>query len=188
MRNRTKSAGGRRWVLVGAVLVVAAALAGCTTGDDTPVPTAGPTDPTAGLVSVGDGEAVVEFTAPGLLSYAGDVRVAVQPLTVEGRTMELRVTLTPLGGDDEGDDGRISIYDMVDGSPVLSDIERLTQYKVIGLPNDTMETDPVAAKTVVDEPVLYQAWFPAPGEDVEVLDLVLHPSWPTVTDVPVTRR
>ncbi|SFK27959.1 hypothetical protein SAMN05216467_2651 [Cellulomonas sp. KH9] len=173
-------------MLVGAALVAAVALAGCT-GDDAPAPTAGPTGSTAGLVSVGDGEAVVEFTAPGTYSYGGDVRVAVQPLTVEGRTMELRVTLTPLGGDDEADDDRISVFAMLDGSPVLSDIERLTQYKVIGIPNDTMETDPVAAQTVVDQPVLYQAWFPAPDEDVDVLDLVLHPSWPTVTDLPVTR-
>lgn len=166
-----------------------AVLAGCTGGDAEPPAAGASGSPTsgAGVVRVGDRDAIVELTARGVNGYDGDVHVAVQSLTVEGRTMELRVALTPLGGDEEEDDGRVSAFRIFDCWPVLSDVERLTQYHVLGGPNERMRSDPTGVKTLVGEPMLFQAWFPAPHEDVEVLDLVLDPAWPSFTDIPVTR-
>ncbi|MCC2315211.1 hypothetical protein [Cellulomonas xiejunii] len=174
----------RRWrkVVAGAVAVVGV-LAGCT-GGETPTPDVVST-PASGaqVLTAGDGSGIVEFTARGTNGYTGDVRVAVQSLTVEGATMELRVALTPLDGDPE--DG-VSIYRMVDTMPVLSDVEHLKQYRTLGLPSSAWETDTVASETAVGEPVLYQVWFAAPEDDVATLDLVISPEWPTVLDVPVT--
>lgn len=175
----------RRWRTVAAVVVVvvAVALAGCTGGDD-PAPTPAATGGgSAQLLTAADGTTVVEFTAPGTGGYSGDVRVEVQSLTVDGLVMELRVALTPLGGDEKDDEGKISIYDMVDAYPVLSDVEHLKQYSLL----KGWETDVVFAKTVVGEPILYQMWFAAPQDDVATLDLVISPEWPTVLDVPVSR-
>ena len=166
-----------------------AVLAGCTGGDAEDPAASASSSPASGVgvVSVGDGDAIVELTARGANGYDGSVQIEVQSLTVEGRTMELRVALTPLGGDEEEDDGTISAFSVFDGMPVLSDVERLTQYHVVGGANERMRSDMTGVKTLVGEPMLFQAWFPAPHEDVEVLDLVLDPAWPSFTDVPVTR-
>lgn len=161
---------------------------GCTGGEESE-PDAS-TTPTGGsgaqLLTAGDGSGIIEFTAHGTNGYGGQVRVAVQSLTVEGLTMELRIALTPLGGDPEEDEGDISIYRMVDPFPVLSDVEHLTQYKMLGLPSSRWETDNLGTTTVVDEPLLYQVWFAAPKDEVATLDLVISPEWPTILDVPVT--
>ena len=180
MRGRTRVLG----TVVG-VLTLVAGVTGCTSGDEEP--DGGATAAAGGdaqVLTAGDGGGVVEFTAPGVNGYDGDVRVAVQSLTVDGDVMELRVALTPL---DDGEDGDgVTVYDMAEPSPVLSDVEHLTQYTLLGRPNDTWQSD-VFATAATDRPVLYQGWFAAPHDDVEALDLVLTEDWPTVLDVPVTR-
>lgn len=174
----------RRWraVLVG--LVVVGGLTGCFGGEEEPQATEPPTGATSGprVQVVEGGEGLVEFTTRAQNGYDGDVRVVVESLTVEGETMELRLRLTPLGDDT---DEQVTIYDMVEVRPVLSDLEHLTKYRVLGIPNNDWETD-VFARTPVGEPILYQAWFAAPREKVESLDLSIHASWPSVLDVPVT--
>lgn len=137
--------------------------------------------------SPGPTDAVVEFTVPSGDRYRGEVRVAVHPLVVDGRTMELRVELTPLGGDDQRDAEEISLEQLVDYAPVLSDVRTLTSHQVLGYPKDMRRTDVDETTTVVGEPVVYQAWYAAPDADMETLDLVIHPSWPQVTRVPVVR-
>lgn len=175
----------RRWRTVAVGLVVVGGLTGCFGGAAEPGATASATAATSGprVQVVEDGEGVAEFVAPGLNDYDGDVRVVVDSLTVAGETMELRLRLTPLEGDPEQ---QVSIYDMFDTWPELSDLEHLTKYKVLGRPNNDWQTNKVGTKAHVGEPVLYQAWFPAPREKVESLDLSIHPSWPSVLDVPVT--
>ncbi|MCC2334806.1 hypothetical protein [Cellulomonas wangsupingiae] len=133
------------------------------------------------------GDPVVEFTAPHARSYDGEVRVAVHPLHVDGRSMELRLTLTPLGGDDTRDHRPIRVDELVDRTPVLSDVRTLTTYDVLGAASGPRHTAMLGAETVVGEPVVYQAWFAAPDDQVQTLDLVVDPSWGSVLRVPVVR-
>lgn len=173
----------RRWRTVVVGLVVVGGLTGCFGGEEEPDATASAAATSGPRVQVvEDGEGVVEFTTRAQHSYGGDVRVVVESLTVEGDTMELRLLLTPLGDDS---DELVSILDMVEMNPILSDLEHLTRYRVLGRPNNDWETD-VFAETRVGEPILYQAWFTAPREKVESLDLSINASWPSVLDVPVT--
>lgn len=140
----------------------------------------------AGAASAAD--AVVEFTAPGVERYRGDVRVAVHPLVVDGDVAELRLELTPQGGDAQHDDAEITIEDLLDHPPLLRDVGTLTWYEVLGGGwKDPRRTDVREVSTTVGEAVLYQAWFAAPPDDVTSLDLVVHPSWPSVAGLPVVR-
>lgn len=164
-----------------ALTLTAALLAGCTGGgaDDRP----DPADPsTAEVVTAGDGGGLVEVTVPGAHLYRGDVRIAVQSLTVDGPLMELRLAYTPLGGPGIDPDELVSMYDMRDHAPLVNDVTTLRQYKVFG----DWETDVVLAETVEGRPLLYQAWYPAPEQRVEVLDVVVGDEGPTFRDVPVT--
>lgn len=165
MRRRTA------WWASGAALVMI--LAGCT-------------DDASSGAPAGASDAVVEFTAARGDRYEGKVRVAVHPLVVDGSTMELRLELTPVGGDPERDGEPISVEALIDRAPVLSDVRELTSYEVLGYPKEARHTD-LDTTTTVGEAVLYQAWFAAPADDVRTLDLVVHPSWGSVTRVPVVR-
>ncbi|WP_207800605.1 MULTISPECIES: hypothetical protein [Cellulomonas] len=160
----------RRSVVQGAGLGALLLLVGCTGGTPADV-----------------GAPVVEFTAPHSHGYDGEVRVAVHPLHVDGDAMELRLTLTPLGGDEARDHGPIRVDQLVDRTPVLSDVRTLTTYEVLGASSGPRHTAVLQAETVVGEPVVYQAWFAAPGDQVQTLDLVVDPSWGSVARVPVVR-
>ncbi len=114
------------------------------------------------------------------------VRVEVEPLVVQGKTMELRVWFTP-DSLDEGESA--NIYELTgsgDLQPALNDLEHLTQYFVLSETGQKWATDTVSAKAAGGEPVLFQAWFAAPTEQVEALDLSLVASWAPFENVPVT--
>lgn len=142
----------------------------------------------AGGAPAGGTDAVIDFTAPGVERYRGDVRVAVHPLVVDGDVAELRVELTPLGGDEKRDEGEVTIEDLLDHPPLLRDVGTLTWYEVLGGGwKEPRRTDVREVSTTVGETVLYQAWFAAPPDDATSLDLVVHPSWPSVAGLPVVR-
>lgn len=166
-----------------ALALTAVLLAGCTGGDADDRP-----DPSAAsgveLVTAGDGGGVVEATVPGAHLYRGEVRIAVQSLTVDGPLMELRLAYTPLGGPGLDPEEPVSMYDMRDLAPLVNDVTTLRQYEVFG----DWETDVVHAETVEGRPLLYRAWYPAPEQRVEVLDVVVGDAGPTFRDVPVTYR
>lgn len=172
----------RRAPGLAALALAAALLGGCTGGDDdraTPSVTSG-----AELVTAGDGGGVVEATVPRAPRYAGEVRIAVQSLTVDRGVMELRLAYTPLGGPGTDPEERVSLYDMREYAPVVNDVTTLRQYEALA----DWETDVVFAETVEGRPLLYQVWYPAPEERVEVLDVVVGDTGPTFRDVPVTYR
>ena len=164
------------------------ALTGCTGGDETPEPSG--TDSTAsadrgGPVQQGGTVFAGTFPAPG--DPDTSVRVEVEPLVVTGKTMELRVWFTP--DDDTLGDETVNLYEMTgngDLHPALNDLEHLTQYFVLSSTGLDWETDVVGAKTTNGEPLLYQAWFAAPNEQVDSLDLSLVASWAPFENVPVT--
>lgn len=175
-------------VVVTVLVVGVLGLAGCTGGGD-PKPSGSGSAAAAG----GSGGAVQQagtvvegtFPVPGDTDHT--VRVEVEPLVVQDKTMELRVWFTP---DEElADGGSVNIYGMTgegDLLPALNDLEHLTQYFVLSETGQQWETDVVRAEAAGGEPVLYQAWFAAPTERVESLDLSLVASWAPFEDVPVT--
>jgi hypothetical protein len=177
----------RSSVLVSITLAGALGLAGCTGGDDPE-----PSGTSSAAVDAADGAVrqagtVFEatFAVPG--DPDNEVRVEVEPLVVRGKTIELRVWFTP---DDEmlADGESPNVYAMTgqgDLFPALNDLEHLTQYFVLSETGLDWETDTVRAESN-GEPVLYQAWFAAPTERVESLDLSLVASWAPFEDVPVT--
>ena len=163
-------------------------LAGCTGGDD-PEPSGTGTaaaEAPGGTVRQAGTVYDATFGVPG--NTDASVRVEVEPLVVQGKTMELRVWFTP-DVESLADGETVNIYELTgegDLRPALNDLEHLTQYFVLSETGQDWETDNVSAKTVNGEPVLYQAWFAAPVEEVESLDLSLVASWAPFEDVPVT--
>ncbi|KQR17325.1 hypothetical protein [Cellulomonas sp. Leaf334] len=178
----------RSSVVVTMVVAGVLGLAGCTGGDD-PEPSgtgSAAADAPGGTVQQAGTVFDATFPVPGDPDAA--VRVEVEPLVVQGKTMELRVWFTP--DDDSLADGEtVNIYGMTgDGDlrPALNDLEHLTQYFVLSETGQYWETDNVSAKAADGERVLYQAWFAAPTEQVEALDLSLVASWAPFENVPVT--
>lgn len=182
----------RSTVLVTMVLAGVLGLAGCTGRDapeasatgtaaaDDAAPDSGGSVQPAGTVFAGT------FAMPRNPDAA--VGVEVEPLVVQGKAMELRVWFTP--DDDSLEPGdTVNIYAMTgDGDlrPTLNDVEHLTQYFVLSETGQDWETDVVGARTTDGERVLYQAWFAAPTDRVEALDVALVASWAPFENVPVT--
>lgn len=179
----------RKSVVVTVVLAGVLGLAGCT-GDNDPEPSgtgsAAAAQGPSGTVQQAGTVFEATFSTPG--NTDASVRVEVEALVVRGKTMELRVWFTP--DDDSLADGDVaSIYDMTgegDLRPALNDLEHLTQYFVLSETGQDWETDNASAKAANGEPVLYQAWFAAPTDRVEALDLSLVASWAPFENVPVT--
>ena len=179
----------RTSVLVAVVLAGALGLAGCTGGDD-PQPSgttsAAAADAPGGMVQQAGTVFEGTFSVPG--DPDSEVRVEVEPLVVTGKTMELRVWFTP-DIESLADGDTANLYDLTgDGDlrPALNDLENLTQYFVLSETGMEWETDVVSADAANGERVLYQAWFAAPAQRVESLDLSLVASWAPFEDVPVT--
>lgn len=178
----------RSSVVVTVMVVGVLGLAGCTGGDD-PEPSgtgSAAADAPGGTVQQAGTVFDATFPVPGNTDAA--VRVEVEPLVVQGKTMELRVWFSP--DDDSLADGETeNIYGMTgegDLHPALNDLEHLTQYFVLSETGQHWATDTVSAEAGAGEPVLYQAWFAAPTEQVESLDLSLVASWAPFENVPVT--
>lgn len=182
-----------------AAVVLVAALAGCTAGQepDDGAPTAeadadgadGDARRDGGPVVIGahEYEPIVEATFEVPRGEGNEVTVGLVSLVASGQTTELRLVMTP-SFPDADDDERISVYDMFGKQvmPRLWDVQNLREYQQVADTGRDFETDVVRADVRNGEPVLYQAWFPFPEARPEALDVVLHPAWPVVEDVPVT--
>ncbi|WP_421742413.1 hypothetical protein [Cellulomonas sp.] len=179
----------RASVAVAVVLVGVLGLAGCTGGDDPEPSGTGSAVATAGPGGTAQQAGTVfEATFPVPGGSDSQVRVEVEPLVVQGRTMELRVWFTP-DDDSLADGDTVNVYGLTgegDLLPSLNDLEHLTQYFVLSETGQQWATDTVRAEAANGEPVLYQAWFAAPTEQVEALDLSLVASWAPFENVPVT--
>ena len=175
----------RRTAVVGATLL---ALTACTAdASDDPAPAA---SASGGPVVVGaeEYEPILEVTLPVPGSEDGDeTTVGLVSLVASGPTTELRLVLTPsFPSLEEGED--VSIFDMFGShnNPQLWDIEGVRTYDIVRDGPSSFETDVVHAATGNGEPLLYQAFFPTLEGRPETVDLVLHPAWPVIQDVPVT--
>jgi hypothetical protein len=199
----------RRIVALVTGVAVAGLLAGCTGGDDkggtgesaSSAATSrassgaeaadGGTDGSASgaAVTVGghDYTPVVQATVTVPNKPENTVDVGVVSLVAKGRSVELRVVMTPhlTGG---AADGAVNVFEMFGNSvhPQLVDVDALTSYELLATAGKQLETDVVDARTQDGEPLLYQAWFPRPQGDPAAVDVWLHGSWPVFEDVPVT--
>lgn len=158
---------------------------GAAPGDD-----AGSGDEPAGTAGVDfpDPEDVVAdatFTVPG--TESDEVRFGIESVVVSGRTMELRLVMTP-----EFDDGgnAASVYDAL-GENVnitLIDRENLKEYRVLEADGGGrwFRTDPVYTEALPGQSVGYQVFFAAPEDEISTIDVRLTESWPVFEDVPLT--
>src|SRR5690606_22262671 len=105
-----------------ALVLAAALLTGCTDGDGAQDDAVGSAAFDGAVVTVGDGDGIVEPTVTGSHLYPGDTRVAVQALVVDGPVMELRVAFTPLGGNGADPDELVSLYDLQEYEPLVNDV------------------------------------------------------------------
>lgn len=198
LRGMTRSSRARRAKLACVGLTVALA-AGCT--GDQPADDAAPTTTEATSTDAAGGPVVVageemvpiaETTVPVPRDGEDEVTLGLVSLTAEGATTEMRLLMTPHFVPDEGEEASdlddISIYDMFGGTTIsqLVDVGSVTTYDIVGRADGDLETDVVYGQTTNEQPILYQAWFPRPEGDPDTLDVWLHPSWPTIEDVPVT--
>lgn len=156
---------------------------GAAPGDDAGDQPAG----TAG-VDFPDPEDVVAdatFTVPG--TESDEVRFGIESIVVSGRTMELRLVMTP-EFDDGG--GAASVYDAL-GENVnitLIDRENLKEYRVLEADGGGrwFRTDPVYTEALPGQSVGYQVFFAAPEDEISTIDVRLTESWPVFKDVPLT--
>ncbi|WP_448630460.1 hypothetical protein [Cellulomonas soli] len=177
------------------VLLVALTLGGCTSGSDaTDATSVAPTDAAVvadpGItVDQVDPDAVLAEATFDVVDQPGDkVTIGVESLVVEGKTMELRLIVTPLFTSVDADE-TVSIYDTASGtnwSPTLTDRENLKQYFILSETGLRWQTDVVYSAAVSGASVRYQAWFAAPQDDVDTLDVMITDAWPQFEDVPVT--
>lgn len=125
------------------------------------------------------------FTVPG--TESDKVRFGIESIVVSGRTMELRLVMTP-----EFDDGgrAASVYDALDRDTqiTLIDRENLKEYRVLEADGGGRwyESDVVKTKALPGQSVGYQAFYAAPEDDITTVDVKLASSWPVFEDVPLT--
>lgn len=132
-------------------------------------------------------DVIVSESFPLTSNPDNSTTVGVQSLTVEGKTMILRLVVTPEFAS-ESKSEEIRLYDAFDGEyhPVLVDRENLKVYSVIR-EGGTQFAAPYSRETVNGTPT--QAWFAfaAPEDEIDTIDLRVHPDWPEFLDIPITR-
>lgn len=135
-----------------------------------------------------DAEDVIVSQSFPLVSNPDDTTtIGVQSLTVEGKTMVLRLVVTPefksVSNSEE-----IRLYDAFDDEyrPKLIDRENLKEYSVISDGGRDFAA-PYTRETPNGTPTLAWFAFAAPEDDIETIDLLVHPDWPEILDVPITR-
>jgi len=188
------------------LLAAAALLVGCSDGGDeaasAPEPAAaaasgsaggegGSRDSSgAGVDSVDVGEVLVEQVYEHPDNPEDEVTLGVVSLTVEGEVMVLRLAMTPRLAS-ASDSSSISQFKALGEElfrPTLVDAENLKEYSVIkqngGSPWQTKDLE---LKTVNGGTMLAWAYFAAPEDDIDTIDLRLSDNVPAFTDIPITR-
>ncbi|WP_417233311.1 hypothetical protein [Arthrobacter sp.] len=194
------------------VVLAAALLTGCSSGGSSgdqqgteaatgaPSGSAGTASSSAGAASGADSGVGVEsadtskvlaqqeYTLPGTKD---SVKLGVQSLVVEGKTMVLKLVVTPEFSS-VGDNEPVSIYDATGGgsayiAPKLVDRENLKEYSLIHDGATSWSTEIVTTDTTNHQPVIWWGVYAAPEDDVKTMDLRTMPGVPEFTNVPIQR-
>lgn len=181
--------------VVGAA-VVALLLTGCSgSGDDAPegsVPAAEKGGESgAGVESFDAGKAIVKQTVTLPKSPEDKVTFGVLSLTVKGKVMELRLAVTPDFASTSKSD-TVRLFDsMSDTSfaPTLVDLDNLKEYSVIVATGSGPRWLSNDVETISQNgtPMLAYAYFAAPEDDIDDIDVRVTDFWPAFTNVPITR-
>lgn len=125
------------------------------------------------------------FTVPG--TDRQKVRIGIQSIAVHGDVMELRLLFTP-----EENVDSLRVMDVMKNSFSTVDIrlidrENLKEYTVLesdGTGGDYKTSDQATAQ--LGETIGYQAFYAAPQDDIEKVDVILDEDLPPFEDVPLT--
>lgn len=134
-----------------------------------------------------DEDLVAEDVFPTLRSADQTVRVGIEDIIVTDDTMELRMVYTP---EENLEDVRfVDVTTNMYSSPevALIDRENLKKYSVleeIDGPKRYQSSDSSEARA--GETVGFQVFYPAPEDDIDVIDVDLGSSLPIFEDVPLT--
>jgi len=191
----------RRLVLL---TLAAALLTSCTDDTDAPAtppaqasapavgkdPSGGPSDSGAGVEEFDPEAAIVSQTVAVPQSPEDQVEVSVLSLEVQGEVMKLRLAVTPRFTSVSDNDSINLFQALAETSyrPTLVDMDNLKQYAVLK-DDDLLLLGSASVDTEArnGSPMLAYAYFAAPEDDIEVVDLRLTDFWPTFTDIPITR-
>ncbi len=144
----------------------------------------------AGVESFDAGKALVEQTVPVPERPGDEVTLGVLSLEVKDRVMLLRLAVTPMFASRSDDDviSQFSSTDQTTFRPRLVDVENLKEYSVIkGDDGRDWASSDLNNKARNGTPMLAYAYFAAPEDDIEEIDVRVTDFWPTFTDVPITR-
>lgn len=132
-------------------------------------------------------DVLVSGTFPLASNPDDTTTIGVQSLTVEGKTMVLRLVVTPDFAS-VSDSDVVRLYDAFDDEyrPRLIDRENLKEYAVIKA-SGTDFAAPYTRETPNGTPTLAWFAFAAPEDDIETIDLLVQPDWPELLDIPITR-
>ena len=133
-------------------------------------------------------EVVVEQTVALPESPDDEVTLGVHPLVVEGDVMVLRVTMTPRFAS-VSDREVINLFEVMGEAlfrPQLIDGENLKEYSVIGGPVP-WNSGELELETVNGSPMVAWAYYAAPVDDLEAIDVRISDGWPAFTDVPISQ-
>lgn len=132
-------------------------------------------------------ELVAEDVFPTLKSEDQKVRVGIESIVVNDDTMELRMVFSPEENVDELRfvDITKNMYSEVDVN--LFDRDNLKRYSVLEeIDGAKRYQSPSDTKARAGETVGFQIFYPAPEDDIDVVDVELGTSLPIFEDVPLT--
>lgn len=152
-------------------------------------------DPSEGSSSAGveDFDAA-EVTVEQTVTIGGrpedQLTLGVHSLTVEGEVMVLKMVLTPdFASEPDGEELRL--FQALGGNtpgffPRLVDGANLKEYSVIGGIGSGWNSD---AQTLGSngDPMTAWAYYSAPEDDIDTIDIRVNDGWPAFLDVPITR-
>jgi len=131
-------------------------------------------------------ELVAEDVFPTLKSEEQKVRVGIESIVVNDDTMELRMVFSPEENVDELRfvDITKNMYSEVDVN--LFDRDNLKRYSVLEeIDGAKRYQSPSDTKARAGETVGFQIFYPAPEDDIDVIDVELGTSLPIFEDVPL---
>lgn len=134
------------------------------------------------------GSPIVEQTVALPERPEDEVTLGVLDLTVRGKVMVLRMAVTPKFSSESSSES-ISLNDALgEGyfTPTLLDEENLKEYHLIEQFGPTGWKSDENTSAVNGTPILAWAYFAAPEDDIDAVDLRVRDGFPAFLDVPIT--
>lgn len=144
----------------------------------------------AGVESFDAGAALATQTVTLPKNPEDRITLAVLSLTVQGKMMVLRLALTPdLASRSDSDSVNLfTSTGQTNFRPTLVDVENLKEYQVVlATGGGKWSSDDLGTEAQNGTPLFAYAYFAAPEDDIDDIDVHVTDFWPAFTDVPITR-